>query len=38
MMHPFLPAITLVIGWVIGFLCCWRMQLDYRRITDEAKK
>jgi len=30
MMHPFLPAVTLVIGWVVGFLCCWKMQKDHK--------
>ena len=35
-MHPFLPGFTLLLGWVIGFLCCWKMQRDHRKITDEA--
>lgn len=35
-MHPFLPAVTLLIGWVFGFFCCWKMQVDHRKITDAA--
>jgi uncharacterized membrane protein YciS (DUF1049 family) len=23
---------TFAIGWVVGFCCCWKMQVDHERI------
>ena len=31
-----LAGFAFLLGWVVGFLCCWKMQIDYERIKKNA--